>query len=294
MTDLLVASLVRATPLLVLGLAVAIAFRAGIWNMGAEGQFYAGAAIAAWIGTRWGLDSPLAAATVIPLAAAAGGTLWALVPAWLRARFGVLEVISTIMLNFVAEHLVGWLVHGPLQESARSYPQSDPIATAARLGALVDGTRLTWALPLAVLASAAAWVVLTWTRPGFALRATGANPVAAEVAGRIRVARVTLVAFLASGAIAALAGAAEVSGVTFALYERLSPGYGYTAIAVALLARLHPLGLLASALFFGALEAGAAMLQRTAGVPSVTVFAVEALIILLLVALDRRLRRAGD
>ena len=291
--DFVLSALVHATPLLFIGLAVALAFRAGVWNIGAEGQFYAGAIAAAWIGTRWGLHSGLLAVVAVPLAAAAAGALWAGIPALLRARFGVLEVITTIMLNFIAEHLVGFLVHGPLQEVGRTYPQSDPVAAAARLAPLVQGTRLTAAFPLAVLLAVLVWVLLERTHPGFALRATGANPVAARVSGQIAVGRVTAAAFVASGAIAALAGAAEVSGVTFALYERLSPGYGYTAIAVALLARLHPLGVIASAVFFGALEALAAVLQRSYGVPSVTVYAVEALIILVIVAAERRVRRNG-
>jgi simple sugar transport system permease protein len=132
--------------------------------------------------------------------------------------------------------------------------------------------------------------MLSRTRAGFALRAVGASPAAARVSGGIRVRWVTFWAFLASGAIAGLAGAAEVSGVTFALYERLSPGYGYTAIAVALLARLQPLWIVPSALLFGALEAGAAALQRTAGVPSVVAYVAEAAVILAVVVADRRWR----
>ncbi len=281
----------RATPLLVCGLAVALAFRAGIWNIGAEGQFYAGAVVAAWIGTRWGLTSPVAALVIVPVVAALAGAAWAAVPALLRARFGVLEVVTTIMLNFVAEHLVGWLVHGPLQEAARTYPQTDPIAQAARLAPLVPGSRLTWALPAAILLAGGLWFALQHTRPGFALRATGAAPQAARVSGGVNVTRVATTTFLVSGAIAALAGAAEVCGVTFALYERLSPGFGYTAIAVALLARLDPRWVVPSALLFGALEAGAASLQRAAGVPSVTVYVLEASIILAVVLLDQRVRR---
>ncbi len=287
----LAAALARATPLLLTGLAVALAFRAGIWNIGAEGQFYAGAIAATWVGTRLGLDSPWTALVVVPAAAVAAGVAWAAVPAWLRQRFGVLEVISTILLNFVAELLVSFLVQGPLQESAHTYPQSDPIAAAARLPALVPGSGLTWAFPAAVVLAVLLWVGLTRTRPGLAVRAVGASPAAARVAGRLAVGRVAVAAFLASGALAALAGAAEVSGVTFALYERLSPGYGYSAIAVALLARLHPLAVVATAILFGALEAGAAELQRTAGIPSVTVYALEALVILTVVVLERRARR---
>jgi ABC-type uncharacterized transport system permease subunit len=293
-TDLLLATLVRATPLLITGLAVLIAFRAGIWNIGAEGQFYAGAIAATWIGTRWGLTSPVAAALLVTIAAGLAGAAWAAIPAWLRSRYGVLEVITTIMLNFIAEYLVGFLVQGPLQEAGRTYPQSDPIAGAARLAPLIGGTRLTLAFPLGLVLAAAAWVFLMRTRPGFALRAAGANPVAARVSGRINVARVTAMALLTSGALAGLAGAAEVCGVTFALYERLSPGYGYSAIAVALLARLNPLAVIPTALFFGFLEAGASALQRSAGIPSVTVYAVEGLVILVVVALERRLRSRAD
>jgi len=284
------AALVRGTPLLLTGLAVAIAFKAGIWNIGAEGQFYAGAVAATFLGTHWGAGSAPLALVVIPLAAAVAGALWAAAPALLRARFGVLEVITTIMLNFIAEYLVGYLVHGPLQEAGHTYPQSDPIAAAARLAPLLPGTRLTWAFPIGVMLAIAAWIMLTRTRPGFVLRAAGAGPIAAQVSGRIPVRRVATTAFLLSGAVAGLAGAAEVMGVTFALYEKLSPGYGYTAIAVALLARLHPLGVIAAAIAFGALEAGAAALQRSAGIPSVTVYAVEGLVILLIVAADRRWR----
>ncbi len=289
MTDL-IAALVRSTPLLITGLAVALAFRAGIWNIGAEGQFLAGAIAAAWIGTRWPIGSPVLALVAIVSVAALCGALAAAIPALLRQKFGVLEVITTIMLNFVAAYGVGYLVQGPLQERAHTYPQSDQIAQAARLGALIPGTRLTWALPAAVVLALLMWLVIERTGPGFALRATGANPVAARVSGRIDTGRVGTIAFLLSGAIAGLAGAAEVCGVTFALYEGISPGYGYTAIAVALLARLDPRGVVASALLFGALVAGAADLQRGAGVPSVTVYALEALIILVVVAIDRRWR----
>jgi len=286
----LVAALVRATPLLITGLAVALAFRAGIWNIGAEGQLLAGAACAAWIGTRWHIASPITALLVIPAGAALAGAAWAALPALLKRRFGVLEVITTIMLNFVAAYGVGYLVQGPLQESAHTYPQTDQIAAAARLAPLVPGTRLTWALPAALALAVLLWWFIERTGPGFALRAAGANPVAARVAGRIDVGRVTMAAFLASGAIAGLAGAAEVCGVTFALYEGLSPGYGYTAIAVALLARLDPRWVTLSAVLFGALEAGAADLQRSAGVPSVTVYALEGVIILAVVVADRRWR----
>jgi simple sugar transport system permease protein len=288
------ATLVRATPLVLAGLAVAIAFRAGILNIGAEGQLLAGGTVAAAIGVHAaGALGPLTAPAAL-LAGGAAGAAWAGIAALLRRRFGVLEVISTIMLNFVALYAVGWLVRGPLQEPTRIYPQSSNVGAVARLPVLVPGSRLHVGFALAVLAGVALWWVVRHTAVGFRLRATGANPFAAAVAGRIDVARVGALAFLASGALAGLAGAVEVTGVTYALYENLSPGYGYTAIAVALLARLDPLAVIAAGILFGALEAGAGAMQRDAAVPAVLVSVVEALLILLLLAVDFLRRRAAE
>ena len=297
---LLSATLVRATPLVLAGLAVALAFRAGILNVGAEGQLLAGGAAA----TAVALAGTAALGRATPVAAlaagAAAGAGWAAIAAVLRRRYGVLEVISTIMLNFVALHAVGWLVRGPLQEPLRIYPQSATLAAAARLPVLVPGTRLHAGFALAVAAAGLLWWTLRHTAAGFRLRATGLNPSAAAVGGEIDVPTVTMRAFLASGALAGLAGAVEVGGVTYALYENLSPGYGYTAIAVALLAGLHPLGVVVAGALFGALEAGAGAMQRDAGVPSVVVSVVEALLILLVLAagavrgrLPARLRRGA-
>lgn len=271
------ATLVRATPLVLTGLAVAVAFRAGIWNIGAEGQLLAGAtaatAIALVAPSWWGLVLALAGG-------AAAGAIWAGIAAWLRQRFGVLEVISTIMLNFLAAYGVAYLVRGPLQEPSHIYPQTSSIAPEARLPILVPHSRLHAGLAIAVVAAVCTWVVMRWTAPGFRLRASGANPFAAASAGLIDVGRATIGAFLASGALAGLAGAVEVTGVTYALYENISPGYGYTAIAVALLAGLDPLAVIGTGILFGALEAGGTAMQRDAGVPSVIVSVVEATLIL--------------
>ncbi len=281
------ATLVRATPLVLAGLAVALAFRAGVLNVGAEGQLLAGAGAAAAAGGL--LAATLGGVTVV--AALAAGTLagaaWAGVAAWLRRRFGVLEVISTIMLNFVALNAIGYLVRGPLQEPTRVYPQSATLAPGARLPLLLPDSRLHVGFAIAVAAAIGLWWTLRETAAGFRVRAAGANPNAAASAGLVDVPRTTGRAFLASGALAGLAGAVEVTGVTFALYENLSPGYGYTAIAVALLANLHPLGVIATGILFGALEAGASAMQRDAGVPATTVSVVEALLILLVLAAER-------
>jgi len=281
------ATLVRATPLVLAGLAVTLAFTTGVLNIGAEGQLLAGAAAAAAVGVHvGGAPAPLAVAAALAAGTLAGAA-WAYPAALLRRRFGVLEVISTIMLNFVAVHVVGWLVRGPLQEPSRIYPQSASIAGAARLPLVLPGTRLHLGFLIALAAAAALWWAVRRTAWGFRLRASGASPTAAASAGLIDVPRTAAMAFLLSGAFAGLAGAVEVGGVTYALYENISPGYGYTAIAVALLARLNPLLVIASGLLFGALEAGAGAMQRDAGVPSVMVSVVEAVVILLLVALDR-------
>jgi general nucleoside transport system permease protein len=213
-------------------------------------------------------------------AGAVAGGAWAGVAAVLRARFHVLEVISTILLNFVALFLVGYLVRGPLQEPLHIYPQSSTIGEAARLPRILPASRLHAGFVIALAAAGCAWWALRFTAAGFRLRAVGANPDAARVAGQIDVVRTTFRAFVISGAVAGLAGAVELTGVTFSLYENISPGYGYTGIAVALLARLNALGVIASGLVFGALEAGATAMQRDAGVPAVVVSVVEAIIIL--------------
>jgi general nucleoside transport system permease protein len=217
--------------------------------------------------------------------------VWAWVAAVLRARFHVLEVISTIMLNFIAAYLVSYLVRGPLQEPTHIYPQTSTISVAARLPRF-GATRLHIGFAIAISACLVTWWLIRQTAGGFRLRAVGANLDAARVAGQIDVERVMMRAFLASGALAGVAGAIEVCGVTYALYENISPGYGYTAIAVALLARLNAAAVIVTGVLFGALEAGATAMQRDAGVPSVVVSVVEAGIILALVAADRGARRA--
>jgi simple sugar transport system permease protein len=285
------ATLLRATPLILTGLAVAIAFRASVWNIGAEGQFLAGATATAALGTVVGASLGWASLPIALVFGAAAGAGWAGIAAWLRRRFGVLEVISTIMLNFLALDGVAWLVRGPLQEPTHIYPQTSMLSVAFTMPRLF-GTRLHAGFLLALIAAIAAGWVLRHTAAGFRLRATGANPFAAASAGRIDVDRTATRAFLVSGALAGLAGAIEVTGVTHALYEDISPGYGYTAIAVALLAGLEPFAVIASGILFGALEAGAAAMQRDAGVPSVVVSVVEATLILVFLIPRARERAA--
>jgi simple sugar transport system permease protein len=285
-------TLVRAVPLILAGVAVSLAFTGGILNIGAEGQLLAGAAAAAAVGLATGqwVDGWFGGLVAVSCALGAGvaaGAAWAGIAAILRQRFGVLEVISTIMLNFVALYGVGYLVRGPLQEPLGIYPQSASLPPAARLATLLPGTRLHWGFALALTIAAATWWVLRATAAGFRVRAAGASPSAAASAGLVDVAGTARAVFLASGALAGLAGAVEVTGVTYALSDNLSAGYGYTAIAVALLARLNPLAVLASAILFGALDAGAAAMQRDAGVPASVVGVVQAVVILMVLAAER-------
>lgn len=284
-------TLVRSVPLILTGLAVALAFRAGVWNIGAEGQLYAGAVAGAWVGLTGGSLPGWLLVPAVLAASCAAGTAWALVPTVMKLRLGVGEVITTLLMNFVGINLAAYAVHGPLQEARGVFPQTDPIAAGARLPALVPGTRLHVGFVVALVAAAALWALLRWTRAGFVLRSVGASPAAARVAGRMDTRRTVLVAFLASGALAGLAGGVEVSGVTFALYEGLSPGWGYTAIAVALLAGLHPGAVVVTGILFGALEGGAGSMQRVAGIPATWVVAVEALVILSVLAVDQLRRR---
>ena len=283
-------TLVQATPLLLTGLAVALAFKARVWNIGAEGQLHAGALAGVAVAVSLPMGSPFLLLPATLLAAAAAGALWAAVPAAMKTRMGVGEVITTLLMNFVALFLAQFLVQGPLRESRGVFNQTDAIPAAAQLPALIPGFRLHLGFLIGILIAVALWLYLARTPGGFRIRAVGAAPRAAEVSGRFRTTPVIWRAFLVSGAIAGLAGWIQVSGITHRMYEGLSPGWGYTAIAVALLARLHPLAAVLTAIVFGALSAGGGAMQREAGVPDVWVRGIEALVILAVLTVDRVLQ----
>jgi simple sugar transport system permease protein len=273
-------TLKRSVPLLLTGLAVALAFRAGIWNIGAEGQLYAGAVAGLTVGLAGGSLPAILLVPLVLLASLAAGAAWAALPTVMKIRGGTNEVITTILLNFVAINLAGWLVQGPLQEPRGVFNESAPLPDAARLPILWPGTDLHIGFAVALCAAGALWVLFRFTRAGFLIRAIGEGPEAARITAQVDTDRLVAGVFLASGALAGLAGAVQVAGVDFRLYESLSPGWGYTAIAVALLARLNPLGVVATAIFFGALQAGAAGMQRAAGVPFAWVNVIEAIAVL--------------
>lgn len=264
----LLETLTRATPLIFTGLAVAVAFRAKLWNIGAEAQLYAGAVITVVLGT--GL-LPLPAPVLIPViivAAMAAGALLLLGPALLKTRFGVDEVVTTLLFNFIMLLFVSMLLEGVLKDPmGLGWPQSQRVVADAQLPRLVTGRRLHLGFVIALVAAVAVWVVMKKTALGYEMRAVGHNPEAARFAG-IPVNLVLIKTALLSGGLAALAGFSEVAGLKGNLTLDLSPGFGYTGIVVAMLAMLNPLGVVAAAIFVAGIFVGADAMSRTAGVPS--------------------------
>lgn len=264
----LLETLNRATPLIFTGLAVAVAFRARLWNIGAEAQLYAGALVTVLLGTG---ALPLPAPLLLPLVAAAAllaGALVLLGPALLKVRFGVDEVVTTLLFNFIMLLFVSMLLEGPLKDPlSLGWPQSPALVAEARLPRIVTGLRLHWGFALGMAAAVVTWAVMTRSTLGFEMRAVGENREAAAFAGMC-VGRVLIKTALLSGGLAGLAGFSEVAGLKGNLTLDLSPGFGYTGIIVAMLAMLHPLGVVLSAIFVAGVFVGADSMSRAAAVPS--------------------------
>lgn len=281
----------RATPLVLTGLAVQIALQAGLFNIGAEGQLRVGGLVAAWACLSLGLSGPLGIVVATILGAAAG-LLWAAPAAWIRAFRGGHEVISTIMLNYVAVLATEFVVSGPMQERPGGEPTTAVIPEAASLSAITFGggfvlyPALLVGIGLAILARL--W--LNRTPPGFEHRLVGANPSAAAYAG-VKTKWVSLRALLLSGAVAGVAGALHLLGQERRYSMGFSPGYGFDSLGVALLAGGHPLGVLPAALLFAAIEQGAVRAQVAIGLPKEISFVIQGLL-LLLVAYVRWRRRS--
>lgn len=278
-------SLVQAVPILIAGLGVSFALRAGLVNIGADGQLYMGALFAAVV---FVLGPPLPAPfglIVMLLAAALGGFIWGALPGWMRARLGMSEVITTLLLNFVAFWFVSWAVHDPLRDpTGGGYPWTPEVPLDARLPVLKLAG---FSLPSGILLGLAIAVVISFvlhrTQFGFELRVLGDSPAAAKWAG-IDVSKRMIAALAISGAIAGLAGAAELAGNQLRLSDFFSPGFGFTALVVALVGRATPSGTVVAALFFGALAAGGGSMERVAQVPASTGLVVQGTVIAILVA----------
>lgn len=261
-------TLARAAPLILTGLAAAVAFRAKLWNIGGEGQLYLGAVAAVVVGSTAWASSPYIMIPAVMLAGFAAGALLLLVPTLLKTKLGVDEVVTTLLLNFVVLLFVSLLVEGPLQDPmSMGWPQSEPIVEEATLPRLIARTRVHLGLVVALVSAALVWLLIARTRWGFEARAVGANPAAARFAGMSTGAVLVRVALL-SGGLAGLAGVGEVAGARGYLTTDLSPGYGYSGIVVAMLAQLNPLGVVAAAFFIAVVFVGADSMGRALGISS--------------------------
>ena len=260
--------LTRATPLIFTGLAAAIAFRAKLWNIGGEGQFYLGAMAAVWVGTGM-IDGP--PALMIPLVLFVGafaGGLGMLGPAILKTRFGADEVVTSLLLNFIILIFVQMMLEGPLKDPmGLGWPQSEPIVDNAVLPQLITRMRLHAGFILALVTAIIAYIILAMTVWGYKIRAVGENAAAAKHAG-IGVNRTYLAVAMASGALAGMAGVSEVAGLKGYLTADLSAGFGYTGIVVAMLAGLSPLGVILASLYVASVFVGADSMSRAIGVSS--------------------------
>ena len=289
-------TLTRATPLILTGLAAAVAFRARLWNIGAEGQFYVGAIAVAALGS--GTLAALPGPVLIPILFAAGalaGMLLMLLPLWLRLRFSVDEVVTSLLLNFVAVLFVSLLVEGVLKDPlAFGWPQSLPVSEHALLPKLIMRSRLHIGLAVAVAAAIIVHLLQSRTVFGLRTRAAGLSPAGAAFAGVPLGLTLIKVACL-SGGLAGLAGAIEVMGIKGYVTTDLSPGYGYSGIIVAMLANLHPVGVIAAAVFTAAMFVGADGMSRALGIPTYIADVIVSLSLLtMLVALfftQYRIRR---
>lgn len=276
-------TLERATPLIAAGLAFAIAFRAGLFNIGVEGQIMLGAAFAAFVGFTFDLPVVLHLVVAV-IAGLIGGALWAGIAGVLKATTGAHEVIVTIMLNNIARLLLLYLLTtAAFQRPGRQDPISPFVNESAVLPRFIDGSRLHVGLFAALAAAVLVWWILDRSTFGFQLRAVGFNPHAATTAG-ISAGRTYVLVFLFAGALAGLAGSSEALGTFRHLEPGISGGLGFDAITVALLGRAHPGGVVAAAVLFGALRAGGGRMQAVTGTPIDIVLVVQALIVLFIVA----------
>ncbi len=278
-------TLVATVPYVFLGLAVSIGFRGGLFNIGAEGQFYLGAVFGVFVGFHLHGLPGILHITLALLAGMLGGFLWAAIPGVLKARFGAHEVITTIMLNYVAYLLTDWLINnkGPMADVHASAPKTPYVDVTAQMPILIPDTRLHFGLLLAIVAVPAVWFLLERTTIGFRIRAVGLNATAARASGISVGATIVLVMGI-SGALSGLAGADEILGVSHFMPASFSIGYGFDAIAVALLARSNPWAVAPAAFLFGAMRSGAGFMQLQTQVSSDLISIIQATVIIFVAA----------
>lgn len=278
-------TLVRATPLIFIGLGIAIAFRGGMWNIGGDGQLYLGALGATIVGVYLPPTPPVIHISISLLSGFIFGALWAAIPGYLKMKRGTNEIVVTIMLNYLATFLISYLLSGPLKDDTRliPIPQTRLIAETAVLPRLIPLTRIHAGFLIAIAAAFVVWLIIERSVLGYEIKAVGENAEAARYGG-INVFRTGFIAMVLSGGFAGIAGMSEISGVHHYLMNGISPGYGFLAIAVALFGGLNPLGVVFSAMFFGALMVGAESMQRAVGVPAATIYLLEGLVVIFVLA----------
>ncbi len=284
-------TLTKTAPLLLTSLGVLVALKAGQFNIGGEGQIYMGGLGSTLVGLYLhGLPFWLH----VPLALLGGfllGGLWGLIPGYLKAVRGVNEVITTLLLNYIAQNLVSYLVSNPLKDPEAPTPYSAIIDPSAQLPILLPQTQTHAGILVGLLATGLLWLVFARSPLGYQIETVGQNPIAARYAG-ISVERTIMLVMALAGGLAGLAGAGEVMGLKYRLFENFSPGYGFDAIAIAFLSRGNLAGVLLTSLFFGSLRAGANVMQRSAGVPVTVVYAIQGLTVLFIaisLVLERKL-----
>jgi ABC-type uncharacterized transport system permease subunit len=276
--------LVKATPLILTGVAVAIAFIAKYWNIGAEGQLYAGALAATWVGI---LNLPLPPALYILLVITVGfiaGAIWSGIPGYLKAKFKVDDVVTTLLMNYIMIYIVSALLNGPWRNPKTMYPESVMIAANARFPKIIPRSRVHLGLIISLLAVVFMYFLIRKTKLGFEIRATGANASAAHFLGINTIKSIILVSII-SGGIAGLAGVGEVAGVHYHLIQEISPGYGYSGIVIAMLGRLNSLGVFLAAIYFAIIITGAQMMSRTLNIPPYIADVIQGITLIVMLAM---------
>ena len=277
-------SLVASTPFIFAGLAVAFGFRGGLFNIGAEGQLLVAAGASVVIGYSFELPAIIH----LPLALAGGmiaGAIYGAIPGYLKAKTGAHEVINTIMMNYIAFLFFSWAFTGPLRRPGGNRPVTQEIYPSAYLPQLFEGYRFHWGFFLALAVAFGVWWLLFKTTLGFEIRTVGANPNAARYGG-IKIGAIIVTTMAISGGLAGLAGSVEVLGLNHFLADGFSPGFGFDAIALALLGKSHPLGVVLAAILFGTLRNGATRMQSVASIPIDIISIIQALVIVFIAAPD--------
>jgi simple sugar transport system permease protein len=286
--DAILETLVQATPIMFTGLAMVIAFRGKVWNIGGEGQFFAGALAAAWVCMHfYNLPKPAIIAIII-LSAMLAGAIWAFIPGILKARFEISEIVVTVMANYIMTGFAAYLLSGPWQAPNDHFLETPRFKAITFLPTFFQ-SRIHLGFWVAIVLIALVYILLWKTPLGYEIRAVGENPVAAKYKG-IRDRAVILIVMCLSGAIAGLAGGMELTGLNHRLRMDISNGYGYTGILIAMLGRLNPVGVIPAAIFFGALVNGSTSMQVNFDVPVPLVSTIQGVVLIFLLVTDTLFR----